>query len=108
MDDFSKAVELLEERSWEVRPGANYDGFLCWYSPKGEQIYIEAESLETLEDLKDAFNSEWDAYDIDEHIDLWAPYRGTHGVPSSYEALLDDADAIGKELESCVRLLRTI
>ena len=96
------AVAALEARNWRVDFNENGGTFLEWYSPAGEDYCIESES----NDLLWIFEREYEFFDVDEHVDLWAESRGKRGVPDSYVVLLDDAKAIEKELEECEREVR--
>ena len=72
------------------------------HSPAGEDLWIEGScgSPETaLSDIKSAVDDEFSMFDVDEHVELWAQARGTRGVPSSYEVLVDDAYNIMEMLE---------
>lgn len=95
------AIDVLEARNWRVDLKDDYT-FLEWYSPAGEDFCIESES----NDLLKIFEDEWDSWDVDDHVALWAGSRGKNGVPASYAALLEDAYAIGNELEECVKEVR--
>lgn len=100
-------LEAIEARGWSVTEHETHGSpepylLLEWFSPKSEDICIET----TLETLSADLLREYDSYDVDEHVDLWAPGRGKRGVPSSYAALVEDAEAIGEELHALSLIAR--
>lgn len=92
-----KALQVLEDRDWNVNLDSEWP-YLEWYSPAGEDYIINLESPVTLESIYQDVRTEYENFDVDEHVDLWAPGRGKNGVPDSYAALVHDAEAIDEEL----------
>lgn len=98
MATMEQAVELLENRGWNIEFYDDYT-YLGWCSPKGEDWSFETyEPLTSVEDFRHEIFTEYMNFDVDEHVDLWAPGRGTNGVPSTYSSLVHDAEAIETEL----------
>lgn len=103
-----QAIKALEDREWNVDIEQNYI-LLEWYSPAGEDYVIERD-INVLESdiLYRIMRDEYEWYDVDEHVDLWCQYRGSHGVPDSYSVLIRDAEAIEKELYECQKILEKL
>lgn len=97
-------LKAVAERGWKVTEHLDSPELLLeWRSPAGEDIYIET----TRETLQDDLVDEGEAFDVDEHIDVWAERRGKGGVPDSYAGLLQDARAIQRELDALARIAKS-
>ncbi len=84
--------------------GIDDDGLYLFesYSPAGENLVIEntcSSPEKALNEIKADVVREYENFDVDEHVDLWAGSRGENGVPSTYRELVEDAFAIEKMLE---------
>lgn len=65
-------------------------------SPAGEDLWIEGDcrSPETaIEDIRREVRLRREAFDVGEHVMMWAPSAGKNGTPD-FETLVDDAKAI--------------
>lgn len=94
-------LSAIEDRGWKVSEyvGTAEDAkslLLEWWSPAGENICIET----NMETLREDLLQEYEFFDVDEHVDLWAGHRGERGVPESYAKLVHDAYAIKRELKA--------
>ena len=76
-----------------------YTTDLEFWSPLGEDMCISIEWDGTEKSFIDGFTSYASDFDPDEHAEMWIPYRGQNGTPSSIRALINDADAIDSFLE---------
>jgi hypothetical protein len=97
----SKLEELRID--WNVitvkKQDESYYVELEFYSNAGEDFVFDIWCDGT---FKDFLHKLWDysqSFDPDEHAEMWVGIRGQNGVPDSIRTLIDDADAIGKELE---------
>lgn len=110
--DYAKLSKLLpcEVNGWDFK--INGDGSYSFHShsPAGEDLWIEHEctSPETaLNEIKADIAREYENFDVDEHVDLWAQVRGERGVPGTYEELVDDAHEIEKMLDELADMVAT-
>lgn len=86
-------IKAIESCGWSIISDTSIEN----YSPAGEDLCIECAKGES---IIEAIESEYNNFDVDEHVDLWAESRGVNGVPISYAALVRDAEAIEKMLET--------
>lgn len=113
--------DMLEEISERVlrRAGVWYDGVdveaphipigqdyhveIEFHTKAGEDFLIElsipSDSDDLFSDFADALKSYADDFDVDEHVELLIPFRGTHGVPKSIAELVHDAEDTKKSLD---------
>ena len=98
--DFTASIGEDSMSAWVC-----FDG----YSPAGENIVVELQypleefpALTVLDISKDVYR-EWENFDKDEHVMLWADSRGTNGVPETIRELMDDAE----EIENMLRDLNS-
>ena len=105
MRDYSGFFESLPDEAAGFSLSCQSDGYYLFrcHSPAGEDICIEGDldadsPHEALSQLKADVTRKYESSDVDEHVDLWASGRGERGVPSTYEALVEDAKAIGEML----------
>lgn len=85
--------EAIENCGWSVYSDTSIQN----YSPAGEDLWIECAKGES---IIEAIESEYNNFDVDEHVDLWAESRGKNGTPSSYRVLVEDAEAIEEMLKT--------
>ena len=64
-------------------------------SPLGEDISFEISVDSPASDIYMAYED----FDVDNHVEMLVPMRGTRGVPDSIGALVHDAGEIEKMLE---------
>lgn len=66
------------------------------YSPAGEDFIMTVDFLEESEIISffDDLNQSYAYFDVDEHVEMYAPNRGQNGVPGTYRELVEDAEAI--------------
>ncbi len=94
-------LDAIDARGWAIIEYGDKAGLLLeWWSPAGENICIET----TRETLQADLVREYETFDVDEHVDLWAESRGKRGVPDSYAVLIRDAYAIRRELRALSRI----
>ena len=115
MKALQKSVkQLFDEHNWDYEleriPSVGYALHISWYSPAGEDLNTDIELPEyfTIEDIYDAFNSKYEDFDVDEHVEMWVAHRGEGGCPSTVKELLEDAEAIDDELREVVDELRKL
>ena len=72
---------------------------LEFYSNAGEDFVFTIWCDGTFKDFLHELWAYSQRFDPDEHAERWVDMRGQNGVPDSIRTLIDDADAIGKELE---------
>lgn len=103
-----QSIKALEDRNWNIKIDQDHV-FLEWYSPAGEDYCIDRD-IEVIESdtLYRIMLDEYEWYDVDDHVDLWAQWRGTHGVPDSYSVLIRDAIDIEEELNECRKILEKL
>lgn len=70
------------------------------YSPLGEDIEFTIHYDGTNKDFAREFIKYYESFDVDDHVEIWIPNRGTNGIPKSIRELVEDAEAIEKILES--------
>lgn len=88
--------EICESLDWKVFCNENDDRVeLEKHSPAGEDFIFDVSISKFAEDVKEYA----DDFVPDEHAETWIELRGTHGVPISIRALIDDADAIQEMLK---------
>lgn len=85
--------KAIESCGWSIHSDTSIES----YSPAGEDLWIECAKDET---IIEAIESEYNNFDVDEHVDLWVESRGKNGVPSSCRELVEDAEAIKEMLET--------
>jgi hypothetical protein len=108
----TKIIEILEKNDMHIydrndEQNGEFTRDIEFYSPEGEDV-IECIWYDgTSEGFVEAFRSNAENFDADEHAEMWVEFRGTRGVPESIRDLLDDADwikntllAVADELES--------
>lgn len=71
---------------------------LSFYSPAGEDCTFTIDCTDN-ETFVEGVRKEYENFDVDEHVMLWAESRGQNGVPSTIKELLDDAEEIERILE---------
>lgn len=99
MDDV-KTQEILETRGWSYKLVDNDTAVLIQrFSPAGEDISIEVDRDNAISGIV----SFAEDFDVDEHVELWIANRGKNGVPSTIRELLEDSEAIFKELAELAR-----
>jgi hypothetical protein len=72
---------------------------LEFYSNAGEDFVFTIWCDGTFKDFLHELWAYSQSFDPDEHAAMWVGIRGQYGIPDSIRTLIDDADAIGKELE---------
>lgn len=91
-----KVREVVEPLGWRVEEEqSSGDWMFEAWSPAGEDVFYYARPDHAYDDLRSEYNN----YDVDEHVDLWAGSRGKNGCPCSYRALIEDAEAIEEMLK---------
>lgn len=107
-----KIMDVLEEHDATVshtQQGDDHIASVYFYSPAGEDFGIDVWYNGEQEDFIRAFAEAAHDFDADEHAEMWVNARGTVcGVPSSIRELIDDADAIRKELMDIAADLRKL
>lgn len=88
-----KMKQQIENLGWSICS----DTSINWGSPAGEDYWIECNDPN---EMTDTIKSEYENFDVDEHVDMWieARHSGTQGVPSTTE-LVDNAREIKDMLE---------
>lgn len=90
-----KLRKIIEKEGWKIYEDGDIVE-LSQYSPLGEDYSFAVEKKNiTCEIVNYAEN-----FDYEEHASIWIEHRGTNGVPSSIQAILDDAKSIGDMLDS--------
>ena len=103
-----QSIKALEDREWNVDIDQDHV-FLEWYSPAGEDYCIDRDIQVLYSDtLYTIMRDEYEWFDVDEHVDLWAQFRGKNGVPDSYSVLIKDAIDIEEELNECRKILKKL
>lgn len=97
--------EICESLGWKVFCNENDDRVeLEKYSPAGEDFMLDVSISKFVEDVKEYA----DDFVPDEHAETWIELRGTHGVPTSIRALIDDADAIQEMLKELAEAIEKV
>lgn len=93
--------ELLDmAEDWSYRIYSEEDGRayveLETSSPAGEDfiMYIDFNQSEPVTSFLDDLKEYYEAFDAEEHAEMYIESRGQNGVPGTIRELLDDADAI--------------
>lgn len=88
-----KVMDAANDEGWGTKI-VDDELYLSNHSPAGEDITFSV-SLDT--PGGDIYR-EYEEFDIDEHVEMWLPKRGTDGVPWSIVELVEDAKAIEEML----------
>ncbi|MCM1178678.1 MAG: hypothetical protein NC347_00340 [Clostridium sp.] len=85
-----KQIAAIEKLGWTVK---EYDDewLIENYSPAGAHLPLE---IPKNEDIVEWLKKNADSFSPDDHVELYIPMRGQHGVPESVRTLLEDAEAI--------------
>ena len=107
----ARIIDILEKQEFRVFGTHGQDGEfyteLEWCSPAGEDFIATVwHKSRSDEDFTKGFREYAEAFDPDEHAELWCESRGKNGVPSSIRVLIDDADAIKEHLAATAKLLQ--
>lgn len=99
LDDFGLDLPLADEGYHELE----------WHSDAGEDMILDFEISHpcSLNELCDEISSQLEAFDVDEHVSLWAESAGRNGVPDAV-TLVDDAREQKRVLEELAKDLREI
>ena len=101
-----KLISVAENLGWKVELGEQEDGNGCIkkfaelekYSPAGEDFFLTV----FYEDASDFVHKVWEqyeAFDVDEHVEMWILARKrVEGVPKA-SVLVKDAEEIEKMIE---------
>ena len=88
-----KVMDAANDEGWGAKI-VDDELYLSNHSPAGEDITFSV-SLDT--PGGDIYR-EYEEFDIDEHVEMWLPKRGTDWVPWSIVELVEDAKAIEEML----------
>ena len=87
----------------------NYALIEFWTDTAGQDIPVEIDFDGTVEDLVNKFSIYAENYNVDEEVEIFAPMRGTNGVPTTIRELLDDCQEakdtlldIAKKMKSAI------
>ena len=99
LDDFGLDLPLAAEGYHQLE----------WHSNAGEDMVIDFEITHpcSLNELCDEISSQLEAFDVNEHVSLWAESAGRNGVPDVV-TLVDDAREQKRVLEALAEDLRDI
>lgn len=97
-DDINEFLtDFLEHNEFNVLSFTRYEDDPKWnieieqYTPLGEDWITDIWFDGSVKDFCHAVFGVYDSFDVDEAASLWIEGRGENGVPSSVQALLDDA-----------------
>lgn len=104
-----RIYDLLDELGIKNEIKENYALIEFWTDTAGQDIPVEIDFDGTVEDLVNKFSIYAENYNVDEEVEIFAPMRGTNGVPTTIRELLDDCQEakdtlldIAKKMKSAI------
>lgn len=110
-----RICNLLDELGIKNEIEENFALIEFWTDTSGQDIPVEIDFDGTVDDLVNKFSMYAENYNVDEEVEIYAPMRGTNGVPTSIRELLNDCQEakdtlmdIAKKMESALNCEVTI
>ena len=97
--------EVLEDLGVKYNIDDNEACVEFWTDTAGQDIPTEFEFDGTAEDFVKQFSEKAEHYDVDNEVELFAPMRGTRGIPDSIKELQEDCQEAKDTLMSIAKKL---